>query len=165
MAWKLPSIVDIYYLGIPYLLLVAVIALKFGSKPLRHVLLAFGVIGILAPTVIPASQAQTLKSLVWQGKDGMPLWVGLPILAVGAGAAWWSEHPLACRTLIGVAGIAQFAAFVGAPPLHSGLARTLDDDRQRGGRMVTAVAGAYPCRTLRSRAIHWVAPLLPSIYA
>ena len=104
------------------LLVVAVTALRFGSQRMRLVLLAAGAISLLAPTLITASQARALRSIVWEGKDGMPLWVGLPILAVGASATWWSEHPQMGRGLIAAAGVAQFAAFVG-PSIVIRLAR------------------------------------------
>jgi Predicted membrane protein (DUF2142) len=96
------------------LLAVAVAALRFGSRRMRLVLLAGGAISLLAPTLITVSQARALRSIVWEGKDGMPLWVGLPILAVGASATWWSEHPRVAHGLIGAAGVAQFTAFLGA---------------------------------------------------
>ena len=75
------------------LLVVSITALMFGSQRMRSVLLAFGTVCLVVPTLITASQARALKSIVWEGKDGMPLWVGLPILAVGASATWWSDHP------------------------------------------------------------------------
>ena len=96
------------------LLVVSMTALRFGSQRMRSVLLAFGTVCLVVPTLITASQARALKSIVWEGKDGMPLWVGLPILAVGASATWWSEHPRMGHGLIGAAGVAQFAAFLGA---------------------------------------------------
>ena len=95
------------------LLVAAITALRFGSRRMRLALLAAGTISLLAPTLVTASQARALRSIVWEGKDGMPLWVGLPILAVGACATWWSEHPRIDRSLIAGAGAAQFAAFVG----------------------------------------------------
>ena len=102
------------------LLVVSITALRFGSQRMRSVLLAFGTVCLVVPTLITASQARALKSIVWEGKDGMPpLWVGLPILAVGASATWWSEHPQMGRGLIAAAGVAQFAAFVGPPSLYS----------------------------------------------
>ena len=96
------------------LLVVSITALRFGSQRMRSVLLAFGTVCLVVPTLITASQARALKSIVWEGKDGMPLWVGLPILAVGASATWWSEHPRMGGGLIGAVGVAQFAAFLGA---------------------------------------------------
>ena len=92
----------------------SITALMFGSQRMRSVLLAFGTVCLVVPTLITASQARALKSIVWEGKDGMPLWVGLPILAVGASATWWSDHPRMGCGLIGAAGVAQFAAFLGA---------------------------------------------------
>ncbi len=96
------------------LVILAIVAFRFASRQMRVVLLAFAAVAILAPTLISASQALRLGSIVWEGKDGMPLWVGLPLVAASASTAWWSRHPQTSRLLLGAAGVAQFAAFLGA---------------------------------------------------
>jgi hypothetical protein len=96
------------------LLGIALAALRFGSRRMRSVLVSCGAVGLLAPVLIPASRARALGSIVWEGKDGMELWVGLPLLAACAGARWWSEHPRTARAALGAVGAAQFAAFLGA---------------------------------------------------
>jgi hypothetical protein len=96
------------------LVILAIVAFRFASRQMSVVLLAFAAVAILGPTLISASQALRLGSIVWEGKDGMPLWVGLPLVAASASTAWWSRHPQTSRLLLGAAGVAQFAAFLGA---------------------------------------------------
>jgi hypothetical protein len=98
----------------------------FASRQIRPVLLAFVALAVLAPTLISASQALRLGSIVWEGKDGMPLWVGLPLAAASASATWWSRYPQTSRLLLAAAGAAQFAAFLGATPVHDKCLRFLE---------------------------------------
>ena len=103
-----------YFIWAALVVIIAAVGLKFASRQMKLVLLAFGGTAVLAPTLISASQAVRLGSIVWEGKDGLPLWVGLPLVAASASAVWWSGHPQTSRVLVGAAGVAQFAAFLGA---------------------------------------------------
>jgi Predicted membrane protein (DUF2142) len=96
------------------LVILAIAVFRFASRQMRVVLSAFAAVAVLAPILISASQALHLGSIVWEGKDGMPLWVGLPLVAASASAAWWSKHRQTSRLLLGAAGVGQFAAFLGA---------------------------------------------------
>ena len=56
--------------------------LVVGTWRQRLALLLVSVFAILGPVLLVASQARTL-GYVWQGRDGMPILVGMPILAAG----------------------------------------------------------------------------------
>ena len=57
-------------------------AFLIGTWRQRLALVLVSAFALLGPVLLVASQARTL-GYVWQGRDGMPILVGMPILAAG----------------------------------------------------------------------------------
>jgi len=104
------------YLAFGLLAAVVVLgALLLGRTPGLLALGGFLLVCVLLPAGIIASQAR-VDGLVWQGRDGLPLWVGLPLLAAGTLVRPNGGPPRLANTrlpivVVTLASGAQFAAW------------------------------------------------------
>lgn len=73
-----PFAVEALWWGVGAVVVVA--GVVWTSRHNRTVLVALGMVVLVLPTAIVASQAGH-DGLVWQARDGMPLYVGLPLVA------------------------------------------------------------------------------------
>lgn len=68
---------DAWYLAV---IALVVFALVVGAARQRIALVFISIVGLLSPVAIVASQARHL-GIVWQGRDSMPMTVGIPLTA------------------------------------------------------------------------------------